>query len=288
MGMLVIWSGSVNIWKASKISSLQVSVGSNMIGPWLALAILFSVFLVLVRERFPCSSLLSGLSFGVILFSLICASCTQVCGCWHLLIQSLTHSWQMQAMFNWWLVFGSVSQRQAEICIRSATLVTWWQLSRHFDAIPVIGHGSATMWYQVGSCKHRSGVSLIAARFRLYFFLTLIILIVPSSMLFALAPQVVASHDCRNTFILTFLLIFSGAAVLIRRSMTFAHVGLIGVSCRYSFSHIISITLFLAFKSSRLRPHSCIGHWRASIAILREESCSHMKSCMILVKANSI
>ena len=99
----------------------------------------------------------------------------------------------------------------------------------------------------------------IAARLVLYFFATLIILTVLSFRFMALWPLVGASHVCRKTFILAFLLVLSGPDALIIRSRTLTHVGRDGVSVRYSCSHIMSIASFLALMSSRLSPPWFMG-----------------------------
>ena len=62
----------------------------------------------------------------------------------------------------------------------SATVYVRCFSIRHFAAAVLIAHGSALRWYHASSWALSWGVSLIAARFVLNFFATLVILCMSS------------------------------------------------------------------------------------------------------------
>lgn len=82
--------------------------------------------------------------------------------------------------------------------------------------------------------------------------------------------------------------IFGGAAVLMSRLVTTAHVGCIGEKLRYDFSHMISMASFHVLMFSRLSPPSLRGNSRVFNAMWGVCLPSHMKSCINFCIANSI
>jgi hypothetical protein len=102
-----------------------------------------------------------------------------------------------------------------------------------------------------------------------------------------LAPWVGASHDCRKMFRRARCEVPGGAALLIIKSVSMVQVGCERVRFRYDFSHMISMASFLAWMFSRFRPPSLRGWHRKLRVILGDESSSHIKSRISLVRAVS-
>lgn len=171
---------------------------------------------------------------------------------------------------------------------RSATVVTLCRRRRHLAGIDVIGRCFARGWYHAGSWVRSCGDMRIAARFTLYFRAVFNILIMLLFSVSSLTPRVGASHDCRKEFIRAKRDIPGGAALLMIKSVIVAHVCRLGLKSRYVFSHVISIASFLDCMFRRSSPPSLVGMFRKSRAILGEESSSHIKSRIILVRADSI
>lgn len=110
----------------------------------------------------------------------------------------------------------------------------------------------------------------------------------PSFRRLSLAPRFGTFHDCRKVFIRARCEVPGGAALSIMRSVIVAQRGREGVKLRYSFNHMISIASFLEWMFSRLRPPWLVGRLRKSRVILGDESSSHMKFLIILVRIDSI
>ena len=128
----------------------------------------------------------------------------------------------------------------------------------------------------------------IAARFVLYFFAVLSILMLSSPSRVVWGPLVGGVQDCVKVFILAIAKVPGGVAAFINRSVTITHAGCEGVRFRYALSHIISMASFQALMSNRFRPPSLSGLYRCSRAILGDVSWSHMKSLIIWDIASSM
>ena len=170
----------------------------------------------------------------------------------------------------------------------SATVVILCCRRRHLAGIDVIGRCFARGWYHAGSWVRSCGDMRIAAKFTLYFLAVFNILIILVLSMSSLVPRVGASHDCRKEFIRAKREIPGGAALLMIKSVIVAHECRVGLKSRYAFSHMISIASFLVRMFRRSSPPSLVGMFKKSKAILGEESSSHMKLRIILVRAVSI
>jgi hypothetical protein len=109
--------------------------------------------------------------------------------------------------------------------MRSATFLTAWVFSRHFEAVFTIGQGANAMWYHAGSWAHRCGERRIAARLVLFLLAALSILMMSSFILLAHWPLVGDSQFWRKEFIRVAWHMFGGAAASIMMSVTIAHGG---------------------------------------------------------------
>ena len=176
----------------------------------------------------------------------------------------------------------------SDMVIRSATVVTLCCCRRHLAWEDVIGRGFARGWYHAGSWARSCGDRRIAAKLTLYFLAVFSILIVLLLRMFSLAPRVGASQDCRKEFIRARRDVPGGAALLMIRSVIVAHVGRDGEKLRYVLSHVSSMASLRALMFNRLRPPSLVGRYRTFRAILGEESSSHMKLRITLIKAASV
>src|SRR6266404_5388611 len=117
-------------------------------------------------------------------------------------------------------------------------VLAWCFLRRHLAADDVSGIVSASGWYQAGGISCTWGDSLMAARLVLYFLATRSILMMSSPSSFVRLPLIGGSQDCMNVLILARADVCGGAALLIRVSVTIAHMGREGVRFRYSFSQV--------------------------------------------------
>ena len=287
--MFVILSGLVKILKHSARLFLEVMDGLKVISPLFSLALTFLSFLLLVRDRKSClSPSRRGLYFGKICCILVSASFAQLWGSRHPCILSSMHSWQTHHAVVSCSESVAILFILADTCIRSATVVMLWRSSRHLDATFLMGRNLLAMWYHAGSWARSLGVSRIAARFMLYFLAILIILFMSLFRFFILLPLVGTFQDWRKGLSLALGIVFAGVAVSIIRSIILAQSGQFGLKSRYVLSQVISIASFCAWMSNSFSSPSSIGFLRTSIAILGEESSSHMKFLMILVSATSM
>ena len=229
-----------------------------------------------------------GFTLGAIRFIQEWASVVQACGsmqCFPRLLMQSVHGHRGLAMCG---MSRSGSHRCADIKIRSATVEFWCFTMRHFVVFVVMGCFSADGWYHVGSWARRFGDRHMAARFMWCFFAIFSILIMLLSRSASLGPFVRGCQDWRKALIRARHEVPGGAVALITRSVILAHVGRVGDTFKYSFSQVISITSFWAWRSRRFRPPCLIGLYRVSRVILGEESSSHIKSCRIFVRAFSM
>ena len=138
--------------------------------PLLIFASSFWFFLVGVRDRFSCcSSLKSGFSLGIIRFGLVSASFMHSCGVQHSLFQSSVQSWHLQYIVCWWVDSCSGILNCADVRIRSAMVLIPCLWIRHFVALLLRVCCTESRWNQAGSWLLRCMLSLMVAKFTLYF-----------------------------------------------------------------------------------------------------------------------
>src|SRR6266581_1019538 len=93
---------------------------------------------------------------------------------------------------------------------------------RHFVGLLLAGRVSAPRWCHAGSCVFRCGSNLIAAKLTLYFWATLSILVVSSSILDALSPHCGGFQVCRKRFMHVWAFVPWGMDASIIRSVILA------------------------------------------------------------------
>ena len=282
-------SGSVNTRKQSARFVLVVIVGSNRMRPSFCLADSFVPLWVIVRDRLSCGSpSRSGLYLGKVLCALVRASRAHAAGLVHPSRRSFEHGMHGHSGSLWWSPCPFMFLCLVEMDNRSATVRALCLSMRHLALQLLMGQGSAVGWYQAGSCARSSSVMQIAARFMSYFLATFSILLILLFSVVDLVPRTGVFQHCRKGFVLSSLIVEGGATALMMISVMAAHAGRVGEKFRYNFSQMRSIALFLALRLSRPIPPSSIGFCRVFRAILGEESSSHMKDVILLVRAFSM
>jgi hypothetical protein len=101
-------------------------------------------------------------------------------------------------------------------------------LSRHLAGIVVRGFVSAHGWYHAGSWVRRFGDMRMGARLVLCFLATLSILAMLLLRRVKRGPFVGGFHDCKKVLKRAKFDVSGGAAALMMRSVTLAHVGRVG------------------------------------------------------------
>ena len=155
--------GSVKILKHSARFSLHVIVALNTIVSLFWLATWFLVFSNFVSNRPSGGSWLVGLCFAGMRFSLVSASCAQLCGCLHPWSLSALHSWQSHSWFCWWSGYCWGWRIRADILTRSATVEALCFLSRQRALALFMDIRSADRWYHASNCSSILGDILIVA-----------------------------------------------------------------------------------------------------------------------------
>src|ERR1700744_3008158 len=138
--------------------------------------------------------------------------------------------------------------------IRSFTFFVLWFFARHRDLGFLGGCFSVPMCCHAGRVSLSSREMFMGANTALCFIAALTILNVSSPSLSARFPFVGMFHLCRKAFTLVFSSRLAGVVSFISMSVMCAHVALVCVRFRYSFSHISSIASFLILRFSNLIP----------------------------------
>jgi hypothetical protein len=190
-------------------------------------AFLFRTFWFGVSESVSWYSIAVGLYLGAMSLRRARASSAQAWGFLQPPHLSLTHSMQMQAGDGTCVVSRLRSLSLRAILIRSATVFVVCLFRRHFVATFVRGR-----WSAAGRFARTPGERRIAARFVLCFFAVLSILRMFSFSLAARGPLKGGLYVCRKVLNRATIEVPCGAAALISKSVTIAHICLEGVKFR--------------------------------------------------------
>jgi hypothetical protein len=231
-GVMEILPGSVKTRKHSSILFLQVIAGSKVTFCSSSQAFLFLAFQFGVRESVLWCSTASGLYLGAKSLRCLVASSAHAWGFLQPPLLSWTHSMQMQAWDGICVASSLRSLSLLDVLIRLATVFVVCLLRRHFVAMFVSSLGFVPVWYHAGSPTCTPGERQIAARFVLYFFAVLSILRMFSFSIVACGPLAGGFHICRKVLTRATSDVPWGAAAIISKSVTIAHVCLVGVRFR--------------------------------------------------------
>ena len=240
--------------------SLLIIVGSKVIMPLICLARSFTVLCCFISDRLSCASLGPiRLLFRVIAVSLFSASFTQYSGCRHPFLLSVRHSEHEQKFVVWCSGWSWVCLHLAKVFIRSAIILILCFLIRHLASLLENGWSSVPVNSQAGSCNLTLQARHIATRFVLWSHPALSILLVFLFIFSAWGPLSGTVQLCRKGLTLVWALSLCGVIASMDMSVRITQTGLLGERFRYSLSQVISIALFLVFRSSRFRPPFSIG-----------------------------